>query len=204
MKRHALLILAALFLAANIAFSQTSTRRVHFRIESGSMLSLEGTSTFHDYECSADTLLGTIEGDTSGFARSMLDSVFIHAQVDVPVKSLHGSSSGITNNMADALKGDDYPLISFVLTQCGAAPDSLKKTGVWQIATKGNLTIAGKTRPIEMQVSLTNLGKGIFRLHGSRDLLMTDYGVDPPSFMFGVMKTNPRVLIKYDLKLKAQ
>jgi polyisoprenoid-binding protein YceI len=204
MKTRTLLTLTAAVFAIALVSGQASAQRVSFNIQPGSELSLNGTSTLHSYECSAESLAGTIVCDTATLAKTSTDSTVLNANVKIPVKGLHNSSDGLTKNMAEALKGDDYPVISFVLTQCSAAPDSAGKPGVRNIDAKGNLTIAGKTLPIEIPVSLSRADSGAYRLQGTRDLLMTDYGVDPPSFMFGVMKTNPKVVITFNLKLKAQ
>ncbi|HLX13379.1 MAG TPA: YceI family protein, partial [Bacteroidota bacterium] len=145
MNTRTLIIPLALLLGAVLACAQTPVQRIHFLVAPGSTLTLNGTSTLHSYECSADSLTGTIESDTSGLAHNMLDSVFIGGKVEIPVKVLNNSSDGLKKNMAEALKGADFPVISFVLTHCAAAPDTLKQPGVWQINTTGNLTIAGKT-----------------------------------------------------------
>jgi polyisoprenoid-binding protein YceI len=198
------LLIVAILLAGIFSQTQAASPHTHYAIEPGSTLSLNGSSTFHDYECSATQVGGTLDGDTSGLAKNALDSVFIGAKIEVPVKLLKGTSDGITSNMQDALKGKDFPTILFDMKHCAAVPDSQKKAGVWTMKTKGNLTIAGKTQPIEMNVRLTDLGHGYFQLEGTDALLMTDYGVDPPSFMLGAMKTNPKVTINFNLKLKAQ
>ena len=204
MKLHSIKAIIAICLAVIGTHAHAASLRTHFLIEPGSTLSLNGSSTFHDYECNAGSVEGTLDGDTAGIAKNVLDSVFINAKVEVPVSSLSGSSDGITSNMKDALKGKEFPIISFDLTHCVVVPDSLKKSGTWGMKTKGNLTIAGKTKPVELLVRFTDLGSGYFRLEGSHELVMTDYGVDPPTFMLGVMKTNPKVTVHFDIKLKAQ
>jgi polyisoprenoid-binding protein YceI len=196
--------LIAILLATFVSYAASSSQRVHLLVIAGSKLTIDGTSTFHDYECGADSIRGTLESDTTALARNSLDSVFTNAKIDIPVKSLHGSSDGITENMESALKSDKFPVITFVLTHCGAATDSLQKPGAREIEARGNLTIAGQTRTVQILASVADLKGGVFRLQGSYDLLMTDYGVDPPTFMFGVMKASPKVTIHFDLKLFAQ
>ena len=163
-------------------------------IQPSSSITIKGTSTLHDYECSTKTFEGMIELDHS-------DKVFTSVDISIPVLSLHSNSTSMDDNMYDALKAKQYPRIQFSLLPSDsvriahAQADSM-------LHLQGNLTIAGKQKLIDLQLVVAKNGNGIIRVHGTKKLLMTDFGIDPPTFMLGVLKTGNEVTIEFSLELK--
>lgn len=157
-----------------------------------STLTLYGTSTLHNFECTTTKIQGGGEMDSLG-------KDMVTAKITIPVKSIHSKSTSMDKNMYEALKAKDNPEISFSLRPSKVV---LKHNDSLQI--KGDLTIAGKTRPIEMTVLLTGPDSSTYRLQGRYDLLMTDYGIAPPTFMGGLMKTGAKISIQFDVKLESK
>lgn len=180
-----------MFAAPAALFSATP---VHVFIQPSSSITLKGTSTLHNFECSSKTFEGTITLDVAG--RS-----FVSADITIPVKSIHSDNSSMDDNMYDALKADKYPDIHFSL----ASSDSMRiaRTGAadTNVHLQGTLTIAGKQRSIDLQIAATKLSNGVLTVKGTKKLLMTDYGIDPPTFMLGVLKTGNEVTIEFSFDL---
>ena len=55
-----------------------------------------------------------------------------------------------------------------------------------------------------MNVRGEKLANGQVRLQGEHPLLMTDYGLTPPSAMFGALRTADKVTVKFDLVVAAR
>jgi len=96
-------------------------------------------------------------------------------------------------NTYKALKADDHPDITFVLT----APIKAIQVGTHVIAAKINLTIAGVTKAIEMPVTAIAAAHGNILFEGSKAIKMSDYGIKPPVALFGTMKTGDEITIKF-------
>ena len=96
-------------------------------------------------------------------------------------------------NTYKALKADDHPEITFVLT----TPVKAIPAGVHAIAAKINLTIAGVTRAIDMSVTATSQAHGNIEFEGSKAIKMTDYGVKPPVALLGTMRTRDEITIHF-------
>jgi polyisoprenoid-binding protein YceI len=62
---------------------------------------------------------------------------------------------------------------------------------------KGTLLLAGVCRPVVMQVTTLAVDQGKWHLEGSEKIRMTDYGVKPPSALFGTMKAAPDITIHF-------
>jgi polyisoprenoid-binding protein YceI len=66
----------------------------------------------------------------------------------------------------------------------------------------GKLTVAGKEKTIDLEVAVQKMENKIVGVHGKKTLLMTDYGIEPPTFMLGILKTGNEVSIEFNLQLK--
>jgi polyisoprenoid-binding protein YceI len=112
--------------------------------------------------------------------------------VTIPAESLKSGKSAMDKNAYNSLKTDKHRQITFQLT--GA------KLTNQNILCTGNLTIAGTTKPIEMEVTYDERSQG-FNFKGSKKIKMTDYGVEPPTFMFGSIKTGNEITVMFDVTL---
>lgn len=70
------------------------------------------------------------------------------------------------------------------------------------ITVKGDLTIAGVTKPAEITAGYTFSGNTL-TITGSHQLLMSNFGIKPPTAMMGSLKTGDEVTVEFDLNLTA-
>jgi hypothetical protein len=64
----------------------------------------------------------------------------------------------------------------------------------------GLLIVAGVERETTLQLHVQRKGASL-AITGTTDLLMTDYGIQPPKAMLGMLKTDPKVQIRIELEL---
>jgi polyisoprenoid-binding protein YceI len=105
------------------------------------------------------------------------------------------------NNMYKALKATQFTTIDFRLTTYDAALESGDPSQV-VVKAQGTLTIAGTAKPVTVELTAKRLPNGTFKLEGSRDLLMTDFNVAPPRLMMGAVKTDNKVVVRFDLLMQ--
>ena len=72
---------------------------------------------------------------------------------------------------------------------------------VFTVVLHGELSLAGVERMIEIEAIGVRVGAGI-RLTGSKDLLMTDYHIKPPTMMLGTIKTANLITVRFDATLR--
>jgi len=96
-------------------------------------------------------------------------------------------------NAYAALKTDKNKEISFQLIS--------SKINGKTIQCSGMLTIAGTTKQTEVQVTYAVLSDGRLQFKGSKQITMTDYNVEPPSFMFGSVKTGNQITVSFDVMM---
>jgi polyisoprenoid-binding protein YceI len=160
-----------------------------YTFESSSKIWVEGTSTIHDWECEVGQFAGSVTADAAeaGFASLTATSLA------VPVQGIDCDNGTMNGKLRDALGSTPvrYDLASADVGEVGA-------DGWFTINTTGRLTIAGATQPVEMSVKAKALDGNRFRFVGQHALKMTDYGVDPPTAMFGTLKTGDEVTVHFD------
>lgn len=190
------LALTALFTIAGSASAQS----VRLAVAPDSKLWIEGGSNLHGWSCKASSIDATIDVDEA-FLKSTSPALLKKVQVKVPVRNLKCGHGGMENNLYKALKADDTPDISYILGSFDVAP----ATGdAFTIKSVGTLKIAGAEKSVNMDVTATKLADGSIRAEGELPVLMTDFGVKPPTAMFGTLRTDNKVTVKFSLLVGPQ
>jgi polyisoprenoid-binding protein YceI len=65
----------------------------------------------------------------------------------------------------------------------------------------GTLTIAGQQKAIEMLVKTDRGAGGNAAATGTQAILMTDFGIKPPVFMLGTLRTGNKVTVSFKLNM---
>lgn len=177
----------ALLVLAQAASAQTGTK-----------LTIEGTSTLRSWTCEATGYTLTPE-PARGFEAGVLkgEKALKRVTLTVPVASIECGNGTMNEHLRKALREKDHPQITYTL----AAYELAEAEGGVAVASDGLLTIAGAERPIAMDVAVTADGAGGVRIRGEQEIRMTDFGVKPPKLMLGTLKVGDEVTIAFDMPL---
>lgn len=149
---------------------------------------ITGTTNYKDWQLQVKEHKGNLLLENNG------DRVLRSLYVEIPVTSLKGEKKGMEKDAYKAMKAETYPLVSFTLTTPVKLESSIDNS--YNILAQGNLSIAGVTKPIELQFSLTRTTNGV-DLEGEKSLDMTDFGIEPPKAFLGILKTGKEVTIRF-------
>ncbi|WP_425392993.1 YceI family protein [Ekhidna sp.] len=149
-----------------------------------SSLIITGTSSLHDWEMTVD------EYDVTG---SITDEQVQNLKVTIKSKSMKSGKSIMDDKAYDAVEADDYPEIIFSANTLQVNGDKISGTG--------KLNIAGESRPVNLEAKVIKDSGAEIQIKGSVPLKMTDFNIDPPTAMFGTLKTGDAVVIEYDIFL---
>ncbi len=175
---------------------------------SRSKLWIEGDSTLHRFSARALSFAARFSSKDAA-AKSLADLILNGKagglELSVPVAKLSSGEKGLDKNMRAALKEKEAPAIVFRMSRYttgdvvrGPGPSH---PGQFPIRAHGTLSIAGKEREVDVDATCT-AGLDGARLSGSYRLLMSDYGVTPPTFMLGALKVKDPIVVRYDFILK--
>jgi len=165
-------------------------------------MTIEGTSTIHDWEADVQEMQVTIDMNTSALEADTMQSPVNSLTLSVPVKSIESGKGGMNRKIYGALKDEEHPNITFELTgteliQSNAQATNGNETS-FQLMANGNLTIAGSTKEVSFPVDAYIQDGDTYQFTGSYELNMKDYDVDPPSAVFGTIKSGEVVTILFD------
>ncbi len=135
-----------------------------------------------------------IQGSVGLGEEGMVESV----RLVVPSKMMKSKKSPIMDRgMYGALKADEYPEIVYELAS--VSDYAVSNDGTFTLNATGNLTIAAATNEIVVPVEGVHQEDGRILFAGTHSLLMTDYGLKPPSLMFGAYRTGDELTISFEL-----
>ena len=197
--RKTLLAISALLAATATAGAQSASA-VRLRLDPASELSVEGTSSMHDWHCKTNKINAYVDVDP-GYTKDLtrVARPIAAVKVNIVVKTLTCGNSQMDRNMYGTLKADENQVIKYTLTGYDILNGSASPTS-FAASTNGTLTVAGETKPIEMKISAERLADGQAVAQGEQKLLLTDFGIKPPSFMFGALKVGNEIKVKFTLK----
>src|SRR5579884_114524 len=185
-------------LASTVAAQQTA----RVSVSPDSKLWIEGTSNLHGWSCKATAFEAEIDLDSAAVLTSAPPKALQRVQVKVPVKSLKCGHGGMDDNLYKALKADASPEISYILATFDAVPGDTKDS--FTLHTQGTLTVAGTENKIAMDISATRMADGTIKATGMVPIKMTDYGIQPPTAIFGRLKTGDEVKVNFELNVGAK
>lgn len=195
MKRKWTTTLLILLMSAATAYSQTT-----YNLSDESELSVEGTSNVRDWDGVASDLSGTLQLTRIPQSLDDLEATDLQSlSIEIPVKSIENDNGKLTSNMHKYLKEKEQPVITFKLT----GVDELVINGSSaSITSRGDVSVAGVTLPVTMSSELAILPDGVIQVTGIQELKMTDFGIDPPTAMFGAIRAVDEVQVHYSVQFQ--
>ncbi len=182
-----------MFLAGAVAAQDIS-----MTLQSGYDFRIDGDSNVRSWGADAEKVEGRlILTDINEVSLVNLNpDNFKEMSLTIHVESLDSGSRGLTRNMKSYLKEDDHPLITFNLKEITGIE---MQNGSALITAIGMINAAGQNKEVTMNVIATVNDNGSLNFRGEHDLLMTDFGIDPPTAVMGTVRARDEVVISYNV-----
>ncbi|HAJ98923.1 MAG TPA: hypothetical protein DCM62_02750 [Bacteroidales bacterium] len=192
-----------LFVMLTIPFATHAGNRQVFgySVRSGSQISISGSSNVSQFVCkttkespSGSFLLEDI-GDRNRVLR------FHDADLHLNVASFDCGNRIMNRNFQIAMGGDDSPYIYIRI---------LRAESIRHNATTGNgtarvvveITMNGQSRQSTMVVNYQSQDVNNIAVNTAKKMRMSDFGVDPPTPAFGLVRVNDEVTINLNLRIE--
>jgi polyisoprenoid-binding protein YceI len=156
-------------------------------------VTVTGTSNLHDWETSVtnfDGNLSVLMDENSSITGISLLNVNFYS------KSFSSGKSIMDSKTTEALKAGTYPVINFKLS---SITDKKTVNKIEQFTALGKLTIAGVTKDVSLSAFAAIGANGEVYFQGTKEIDMTEYGVDPPTALLGTLTTGKKVTVTYKL-----
>ncbi|RZK76700.1 MAG: YceI family protein [Pedobacter sp.] len=162
------------------------------------LIRVSGKSNVHDWSMNA--LNPTSEADFGSFdAEDNVPKTLTALSFSVNARNLKSEHASMDTRTYKVIKADANPKISFKLANAVITPVSKHK---FTVKGTGALTIAGVVKTITMQVNGEVKADQSITCSGTQSIKLTDYGMEPPSFMLGAMKVGNELMISFTLNFK--
>jgi hypothetical protein len=170
-------------------------------LDPASKLWLDGDSTLHKFQSKAAQIDVAAESESDDLAGAARGGGVKKLELTIPVARLESGEKGLDKNLQKALKASEHPTITFRLAgyelpECKPAAASCK------LKANGKLAIAGVEKDASLEGDVSFVADGL-EVKGSKELLMSEFGVKPPTLMLGAIKVKDKIVIGYDIVLRA-
>jgi polyisoprenoid-binding protein YceI len=199
MTRKTLLTVSALMAVAVTAKAQSASA-IRLRLDPTSEVTIEGTSSMHAFHCKTNKIMAYVDVDP-GYTKDLtkIARPIASVKVNIVVRTLTCGNGQMDKNMYSTLDADKNPIIKYTMSGYDIL-DGSAKPAAFVAKTTGTLTISGQEKVINMKINAERLSDGKATAQGEEDVLMTDFGIKPPSFMFGTLKVGNEIKVKFNLK----
>lgn len=160
---------------------------------------VSGTSSMRSWECRATTFELKVDGDQGAAAATLAGNKGVTgAALSIPTEKLECGNGTMNGHAKKALKMEEHATMEFKL----ASYELTKSNDSLNVTIKGVLTLGGTEKEIEMSALASPAADGALRIAGIYQFKMTDFGLKPPTMMFGRMKVGDLVKVGFDVVLK--
>jgi polyisoprenoid-binding protein YceI len=191
-----------------------ATSMVRFEARPGSKMAIEGTANMiHPRWFVESTIIGGFVEAGANFPAAPGQSVtagkvVAKAEAFIPVRSLKSVEDGkpYSDRMDDIMyekflaTDDPKARITFRLTELVLKEPAQGPEAPHLLEAKGDLTVAGVTKPIQMPVRVLPMPDKKLKVSGSTAVKMTDYKIEPPApaVLGGMLKTGDDVKLSFE------
>lgn len=176
------------------AFFADPERETKIWVFPGSEVIISGTSNINKFNCSY--LVQGIEVPIHLVYREDLDEIhFKNAGLKLPSDCFDCGGKAINRDFKEILRTERYPEIKLRLLYVDPPSRETNKVGVGM-----EITLAGVTRRYTTQ--LESWTQGDIFVKGTLDLNLTDFGLEPPKKVLGLIKVDDQVKVNLNLRLK--
>lgn len=158
-----------------------------------------GTSSVRGWECKAVTF--DLKVESSPNAAPLIaggEKAVSSVDLAIPIEKMECGNGQMNGHMRKALKMQEHPQLTFRMTSY----ELVKSSDSVVVTLAGSLTIGGTEKPIELTALAMATPNGGLRITGTYQFKMTEFGLKPPTLMFGTMKVHDLVKVGFDVLLK--
>ena len=164
-----------------------------------SRITLHGRSNVNTFHCVSSTFDAVVRFDANGPAGGPeeYEAPAVHVVIALPVKTLDCGNGRMNQDLGRALDANRFPAIHYALVDY-RLERGMEASDSIVVHTRGDLSVAGQTRRVAIVLRGTR-ANGVLTGSGGVDLLMTDFGVKPPTAFLGMIRTRNAIRVDFDV-----
>ena len=179
---------------------QPAPAQVSYEPMEGSRLWIEGRSNVNRFTCGATRY--DLQADVyRDLTSEPLTSADVAVGATIAVDGFDCANDRMERDLGQSLSADRFPEIRFTFIAARRLPSHESSDGDQRLQVWGDLTVAGVRRGVDFVVSGSHEDLNQVRSQGSVAIRMTDYGIDPPRRLLGLVRVRDQLTVRFDLLL---
>lgn len=168
-----------------------------FIVQPASTLTIDGKTNVNTFQCAIPKYFGS---DTLILKEARnRRPVFIKGYVGLRAETFDCGMQVMTNDFGKTIRAKEHPLIYIEFISFEKVP---RYSGAEEkFKGKVKISLGGVTRPFEMDCSIEAKKSGFIHLKGGRNFAFSDFNMEPPTKMFGMVKVNDELEVNFHLVL---
>lgn len=193
-------LLALLSVLISFKEGDPNQRTAKWVLIKGGTLQVKGSTNINNFSCS---IIGYSNPDTILVSRSRADkeSVALTGALALDVKLFDCRNPVMTGDLRKTLKSKDHPKLKIKFISLSKFPDFSSPNDV----IKGfvEIELAGVSRRFDVNYTFYRDEQKIIRLVGERDVNFSDFNLTPPRKLGGMIQTDNKLSVKFQLGMKS-
>ncbi len=168
-------------------------------VQPTSTLTIDGKTNVNTFKCAIPQYIGkdTLVLHEGGHN---VRPVFVKGSVGLDASSFDCGIAMMTSDFRKTIKSKSYPAIIIDFISFERAPSYTYGEEKFKGIIK--ISLGGTTKLFEMDCTIEASPSGIIHLKGGRDFTFSDFNLEPPKRMMGMVKVQQGLNVSFHLQLK--
>ena len=193
--------LILIFAILSLVVKATSEKQYHYRVGQSSYITISGITNVNKFEC-----LWT-ESISQGSLTANIDPLdgeikFEDAVLFIDIQGFNCENRIMTNDMHRAMGVGDHPLIEIKLLKAEVQQNKQSSANSGDLNVLVAITINGVQKETFINVNWKSAESIYYIFNGTKSLKMTDFDIEPPTRLMGMVKVNDMIKIEINLALQ--
>jgi hypothetical protein len=176
-------------------FAQSSDYSI-WEVSGSSKVIVEGASNVNEFQCATANYRGTDLLRKSSLPG--ISSYRLSGKIEMEVRSFDCENRMMTRDLRETLKAEEYPKITIELLSLIIPENPVNGQ---KVSGKADITLAGNSRTFDITWTLI-LDRDFMRLKGTQDFKFTQFNLNPPSKMMGMVQVKNDIVVDFDLSMQ--
>lgn len=179
-------------------FNAPDTTITSWMVMPGSSLAVNGSTNINTFQCEITnySLPDTLTCSRTAARGQVLP---MNGRLKLDIQSFDCHNKMMTNDLRKTLKAKTYPHLSIRFISINSFPDFKNPTRITGVV---DIDLAGVTKRFEINYLFT-IGSGqMVHLKGDRVINFSDFNLNPPSKLGGIIKAKDELSVEFKLNLK--
>lgn len=198
--RKYIIFFISLFIVTGISGACSLSAQTIITPDPDSRIWIEGRSNVNSFSCRAQNYEGEAVIINQVSDTSQVDpNEQVRLELKIPVRSFECGRNRMNRDLYNALRSDEYLYITFDFKDAQNLTNGENNNNNYKLRISGTLTVAGYSREITFDADGYILDNSRLRAVGKKTILMTDYNVEPPTGLLGLVRAENELTVHFDL-----